>query len=579
MIKVKKLFNPVYFMKNKYWWLMGLIFGLIFCSRLVFLAADLPSTHVEIEEKPGGYNARNMIFFQQWPLYHNWFQPMVYVPVQNFLTYWTFRCLGVGLYQFRLPTALAACLGLIFFFLVLLKQTNRTLALLGLLVYAFNFEMTVWNRSALSENLYLFLMPLAVYWLSRENVKNRDIFILVFLAALNIVVKLDGYSFYLAMVLFLGFWSLKTKAGVKNIQAIVLGSLAGLLVLLALFAFSGSFKYFSPMYRFYFDLFAKQASLFQGWASTGQELVTLLLKIDPYLLLAFSAALPALIINQRRFNKTDWLLVGFLFLAVITRLQIPAYLIYWKRTIFLFFPLIYLVFRVLFFLETDADPARKTSKPISILAVASLLANLFLYLGYFDKPIPSLYAFNGLSESFHYSRGVFSYLFFITLGIFCLNFLLIFAERRCLKNILMSLILFFIFTSFLTNGLKVARIYLPENVRYSYQDNQKFSALIPENTMIVGHEQALRAFAYLSRHQFYYNHDGGPNPIAYREVLEREDLRYFILNIEEFWREHWGIPNQIRLELIRQAYPDLKLLGVMFASKVPLAIYDKYGQP
>lgn len=566
-------------MKNRYYCLVLLVFGLILWSRLAFLAADLPSTHVEIEEKPGGYNARNMIFFQQWPLYSNWFQPMVYVPVQNFLTYWTFRFLDVGLRQFRLPTAIAAFLGLIFFFLMLLKQTNRTFALLGLLVYAFNFEMTVWNRSALSENLYLFFMPLAVYWLSRENFKNRDLFILVFLAAFNIVVKLDGYSFYLAMVLFLCLWSLKAKAGFKNIKAIILGSLAGLLVLLALFAFSDSFKYFSPMYRFYFNLFAKPASLFPGMLLTFQELIVLLLKIDPYLLLAFSAALPALIINQRRFNKTDWLMVGFLFLAVITRLQIPAYLIYWKRTIFLFFPLVYLVFRALFFLETDADAVRRLPKPVLILAVVSLLAHLFLFLGYFDKSIFSLYSFSGLSEAFHYSRGSFSYLFLITLGIFCLNFLLVFEEKLCFKKTLMSLILFFIFTSFLTNGLKVARIYLADNIRYSYQDNKEFAELIPEDTMIIGHEQALRAFAYLSRHQFYYNHDGGPNPISYREVLEREDLRYFILNIEEFWREHLWIPNKIRLELIQEAYPNLKLLGVMFASKIPLAIYDKYGQP
>lgn len=530
-------------MKNRYWWLVLLVFGLILWSRLAFLAADLPSTHVEIEEKPG-----------------------------------TFRFLGVGLSQFRLPTVVAGFLGLIFFFLVLLKQTNRVFALLGLLVYAFNFEMIVWNRSALSENLYLFFMPFSVFLLSRKDLKNKNIFILVFFAILNVVVKLDGYSFYLAMILFLFFWSLKTGALAKNIKAIVLGSLAGLVVLLALFVFSDSFRYFSPMYGFYFNLFAKQASLFQGMGLTFQELIVILLKIDPYLLLAFSAALPALIINHRRFNKTDWLMVGFLFLAVMTRLQIPAYLIYWKRTIFLFFPLVYLVLRALFFLGTDSSPAKRTSKPILILAVISLLAQLFLYLGYFNKSISSFYSFSGFSESFHYSRGSFSYLFLITLGIFCLNFLLIFEEKLCFKKTLMSLILFFILISLTTNCLKAARIYLAENIRYSYQDNKEFAKLIPENEMIIGHEQALRAFAYLTKHQVYFNHDGGPNPIPYREILEREDLRYFILNIEEFWRGHWGIPNKIRLELIQEAYPDLKLLGVMFASKVPLAIYDKYGQ-
>jgi len=120
-------------------------------------------------------------------------------------------------------------------------------------------------------------------------------------------------------------------------------------------------------------------------------------------------------------------------------------------------------------------------------------------------------------------------------------------------------------------------MFIPENIKYSYQENQKYTKLVPEGEMVVSDEQGFRAFAYLSKNDFYFNHDGGPNPVPYREVFERQDLRYFILNVEEFWREHWGLTNKVRLELIKETYPDLKMIGVFFASKVPLAIYDKYG--
>jgi len=175
-------------------------------------------------------------------------------------------------------------------------------------------------------------------------------------------------------------------------------------------------------------------------------------------------------------------------------------------------------------------------------------------------------------------EGSFVYLFFIIItAIGCLNGMLLFGQGRRLKKILTSLILFLVLLSLMINGLYITKMFLPENIKYSYQENQKYTKLIPEEEMIVSDEQGFRAFAYLSKNDFYFNHDGGPNPMCYREVLERKDLRYFILDINAFERKYWGIPNKVRLELIKEAYPNLKLLGVMYASKIPLAIYDKYG--
>lgn len=569
-------------LKGKYWLLVLLIFGFILFSRLSFLGADLPSTHVEIEEKPGGYNAREMIFFRRWPLYSNWYQPIVYVPIQNMLSYLSFRFLGVGLAQFRLPMVLAGIFGLVFFLLILLKQTNRPLALLGLLLYAFNFEITVWNRSAISENLYLLFMPLSVYFLTRKDLRNRDIFAVVFFAALGVVAKLDGYSFYLAMILFLFFRSFATGSFSKTTKATILGSVVALAILFSLFALTNAFNYLMPMYRFYFNLYVRQESLLKGMISAFQNLIFVLLMIDPYALLAILASLPVLIINHKRLNRTDWFMIVFLLVSFITRLLIPAYQVSWKRVIFLFFPFFYVIFRALFLLWDRNKPAfnhLKIHKGILLgLLQVSISCLLFLYLCYFNKSIPRLYSFGVLSESFHFTNSSFIYLFFLILGICTFNFMLFFSEESGLRNILMCLILFLVLLSLITNSLNVVKIYLPKNIKYSYQENQMYAQMIPKEEMVVCHEQAVKAFVYLNSQNFYFNHDGWTYLDPYREILERKDLRYFILNVEEFGQgTAWGVPNKVRLELVKKAYPDLKLLGVFFASKVPLAIYDKYG--
>jgi len=427
-------------------------------------------------------------------------------------------------------------------------------------------------------------MPLSLYFISKENLKAENIFFGVFFAALNIVAKLDGYTFYLTMILFLFIWSLKTGSFAKKMKMIILGSVTAGVILLVLFAFFGAFKYVLPMYRFYFDTIVGQSSLLKEIIPTFQKFILILLSIDPYTILVFLLSLPVLIINRKNLNKTDWFMIIFLSATVITRLQIPTAYMYWKRVIFLFFPLYYVISRALFFLwKQEENSSKRLTSPkefllgLIISSFYSLLL-IFFYVNYLGKSIPRPYNFGGFTESFHYSKNSFIYLFFIVLAaIVCLNWILLFGQSRRLKKVLASLILCLVLVSLATNCLYIAKMFLPENIKYSYQENQKYTKLVSENEMIVSDEQGFRAFAYLSKNDFYFNHDGGPNPLPFREVFERKDLRYFILNVEEFWREHWGFPNKVRLELIKETYPDLKLMGVFFASKVPLAIYDKYG--
>lgn len=572
--------------RNKYWLLVGVVFSLILVTRLAFLGADLPSTHVEIEEKFGGYNARNMVFLGHWPLYSNWFQPMVWAPVQNFLSYLFFSFFGVGIVQFRLPMALASFFGLIFFFLILLKQTNRPLALFGLVLYAFSFEITVWNGSGLCENLYLLFMPLATYFLTTELPTSKKIFFFIFFAGLSVVAKLDGYSFFLAAAVFLFFWALKTYSFFKDTKSIVFGSLSALVILLALFVFSDTFKYLFSTYRFYFEIMVKQSSFLKGAIPSLSGFILLFLKIDPFIFLAFLLSLPVFIINRHRLNKTDWFMVTFLFFSLVTRLQIPANLIYWKRAIFLFFPFYYVVSKSLFLLwgqdEIASNKKDRNDKNVFSFIVASSfysLAVIFLYLRFFSKSISRIYGFGEFQESYHYSKGPFFYLLFIVvLGIVGFNWAFFSDQsKRAIKTLTIS-ILFFVLLSLSINIVNVGKMFIPGNIRYSYKENIKYTKMIPEEEMIISDEQGFRAFAYLSKHDFYFNHDGGPNPVPYREVFERKDLRYVILNVEEFYRERWGLSNKFRLQFIKQVYPNLKLIDVFFASRVPLAIYDKYGK-
>lgn len=555
-------------LQNKYFILVIFAFLVIFLSRFLFLGADLAS-NIEIEGSPGGFNARNKVLQGHWPLYMNWYQPMVYVPVQNFVTFLSFRFLGVGITQLRFPCALASFVGLIFFYLILLKQTNRFLALLGLLLYAFNFYITNWSRSSLAENFYLLFMPVAIYFIIKDRLSGKDVFALVFFAGMNVVAKIDSYPFFLATITFLFFRSFKTNNFTNIIKPVIFGSFASLAVLLFLFSFSNSFKYVIPMYSFYRDLLVSTTPLISRLIPSFRELVIVLLRFDPYFLIAFLSSFPILIMGYRRFNRTDWFMVIFFFITLMTRLVIPPAYVSWKRIMYLVFPMVYFIFRSVYFLWQRKDNSKNNfisvNPTVIVLSMFSTLIPITIFLLFTSRFKEFL-----LSEAYFYPG-----LIILAIGIF--NFIFIFRNGKSISTIIFGLIGFFVVISLVINSLKVAASFFSENIEYSYRDNEKFAQMIPEDEIIVGHEQAFRAFVYLSKHTFLYNHDGGPNPEVYREIIERKDLRYFILNINDFEGGLWGIPNTIKMQLIKDVYPNVKLMGVMSAMKINLAIYDKYG--
>ncbi|MCL5090685.1 MAG: glycosyltransferase family 39 protein [Patescibacteria group bacterium] len=585
----KRLISQVLSMKKKflrkiikkYWLLTGAVFLLIFLSRFAFLGADLLSPTLEVEEKFGGYSARNMIFLERSSAYFNWLQSMVYLPLQNFFSYLSFLFFGVGLSQFRLPMVIGGFLGTVFFYLIFLKQTNPFWAIVAIVFYAFNLAVTLWQRSALTENLYFFLMPLSVYFIIKDDLKSKDIFAFVFFAALNFLVKIDSYPFYLAAIIFLLFWPLKTISLARKVKIFLLASLSVLVIGIILFMFFDAFKFISS-YQIYLDVLVKRPLSFAGVMATAKTFISIFLGFDPFIFLAFSTCLPILLIQRRILNKVDIFFLIFSFLNIITRLQVPADAFSWKRILPLFFASFYIIFRALYFLGKNDWLPKKTKPPKDLwfdLSIVTFFGTLILpiYFIFFQRSIFPLFTPKEYPLSFNYSPGLFIYfLFLITVMVISLGGL-VFIQNQKFKLALRVCLTFLVLVSGITNFFSVFRLYLPDNIRYSYRENKKYSALIPENETIIAHEQAFRAWAYLSKHDFYFNHDGGPNPIPYREALERKDIRYFIINADDFWDERWGITNKTRLAVLKEVYPNLKPIGVFFASNVWLTIYDKYS--
>jgi hypothetical protein len=569
------------FLKSKKIMITLAFLGLVFLSRFLFMGADLPSASLEIEEKAGGYNARNAILLGRWSLYQNWYQPMVYMPLQNFLSYISFSFFGVGLPQLRFPVVLLGFVGLVIYYIILVKQTNWVFALLGLAFYGFNFTITLWNRSALSENLSLFLMPLAIYCLT-GSLGRKGIFVFIFLSVLNLSVKADGFPFVLAALSFVLLYSLKTKSFCRSVKASVVGMLAAGLAFAALIVFLNAHNHFFPFYRLYFGFFTREPSFFGGILSSLEKLVSVLLSIDPFLFLGFLISLPFIILERRKLNRIDGFMASFLLLSFLTRVKIQADVFSWKRVIYLLFPMVYFIIRSIYLLFEENKSDIKTGfcrrsfwEIIAVGFYSPLL--LFFFFVNFHKPINFLFEINSFGEVYQYTLPAFILLSFIVFLTAIAPFgLAVFNGSQKLRRAASFLILFFVWSSLIPNTLRTVKLFIPDNLRYSYAINRDYASLIPEGEIVVAHEQAMRALAYLSRHDFYFNHDGSHNPVPYREIFERQDLRYFILNAEEFWRERWGMSNKARLQAIFEAYPKIRHIGVFPASKVMLAIYDKY---
>jgi 4-amino-4-deoxy-L-arabinose transferase-like glycosyltransferase len=553
------------------------VFLVIALSRLFFPDADLTSTALEIEEKPGGFNARNKVLFGVWPIYSNWMQPMVYVPLANMISYISFSLFGVGLVQFRLPFILFGILGLAIFYLIVYRKTNQFIAITFLLLYATDFNVFFWNRSALPENIFLFLMPLSVYFFSKAPKYSWAIFLCTFFGSLNLLVKVDSYPFVGALLIFFLIWSVHERNVLRTGISVFFGLLATLLVALMLFYVTDSFNFIVPMYSVYFNMFSSSGSLITKMAASFPTLLNLFKQMNPYICLVSLMAVPILVKYHKRMDRVDYLLILVLILTIISRLLIPPTLIYWKRVMFMYMPILYLCARAMFFLYqevtlTDVTKAIRSKRAmfigISIIPASCCLTTILVLSYLFREQIGAVLPVN------HTTNNFFNVMFLVMAGLSISIFL---SNSRSIKYVWLVLVAGLISSSVIADVNIIRERLAPSNIKYGYEENRRYTTLIPENELVVADEQGFRAFAYLTKHQFFYNHDGGPNPINYREVLERDDVRYFIFDINAYGRTYWGIPNKVRLILIKDKYPKLKLLDVMSSSGIPMAIYDKYG--
>lgn len=217
----------------------------------MFLSADIPSWSVEIEEKASGYSARSKVLFDTWDSGGGWYQPSIFMPLSNILVYLSFSIFGVGLTQLRIPFAFVSVLSLVIFYLIFKEELNRKYALLGVLIISFVYPLFLVNRSALNENLFVFLIALLIFLYQRSMRSEKIAYYMLtgFVAFLNGLVKIYGFVFVLTPIISIFFPSAPIKKKIKFIIFYFLGASLG-----AIFGITLIFSTNSPreLFDFYF---------------------------------------------------------------------------------------------------------------------------------------------------------------------------------------------------------------------------------------------------------------------------------------------------------------------------------------
>ena len=149
--------------------LLIFLFLLILGTRLIFLSADAPTHGLDVEEKPAGYNARNLILFGDRDSGGGRYQPLAFFPLSHLLSYLSFSLLGVGLFPLRLPSALIGVFSCYLLYIIFKREYGGFLALLGTGLYSFNFFILFINRSALPENLFFLFTFLLILFLQKAE--------------------------------------------------------------------------------------------------------------------------------------------------------------------------------------------------------------------------------------------------------------------------------------------------------------------------------------------------------------------------------------------------------------------------
>jgi len=249
--------------------LLLLLFAVLFGMRFIHLGADPPDdwtqTSLGYMSDPGGYahNSRNRVLFGRWEV-DNWNRMYASI-IPHIPNYIIFALFGPGVAQMNAVPALFSCLLLVFFFLILQRTYDRTLALIGTALLGFNTIFTVFSQVAVRAMPMMFFVVLALYFLTRRDYPEKiDLFLAGAMCFLAFMSK--GTLLHVLPAVFLGtvvFVFFQYSARIRSALS------SGLFFLLGLLAVTGS--WFVLIYLPHIEDFQDFAASNLFWLTHGYQ--------------------------------------------------------------------------------------------------------------------------------------------------------------------------------------------------------------------------------------------------------------------------------------------------------------------
>ena len=153
--------------KNLHIFFLISVFIAIVSVRFIHLAADPPSdlsTSMGYIGDPGGYafNARNKIVLGRWEI--DMWNLRFISPLPHYITYSLFAILGPGVATMNLVPVLFSCLILMVTFVLLRKNLNFSLSLMGTILLGINYQFLMFSRIAVRVMCGLPVCRASRYW-------------------------------------------------------------------------------------------------------------------------------------------------------------------------------------------------------------------------------------------------------------------------------------------------------------------------------------------------------------------------------------------------------------------------------
>ncbi|MFH1905647.1 MAG: glycosyltransferase family 39 protein [bacterium] len=564
---------------DKFSWLVLVFFVLLLLSRVLFLTSDSFRSGFDVEEKCVGYNARNKVLFDNWESGGD-YQPMAFNPLSNLISYLSFSSLGVGLFSLRIPYALLSILGFVLYYLVLKKEFNRYFSFLGTMFLSSITYIAAMNRTAICENLFLFLTIATLFFYQKGLKYYKYFFGVGLFSFLTLVAKLNGAIFTLATFAAVSFFIFRKKGERKKIfppffAGIALGLLIWVVSLLPFHqvGYFPTLKWLILANTQLIDIYQSDVSVqvlnsFRAVINSIQSNFRLTPMVIngtlPYTTLLGLTSIWVIFYYCKRISELDkfsilWLIVGILFINLFCLNE--------KRLVLIIPAMVYLIVKTFTLLWNN----RNNKGFIHPQAVAVLFIGFLLifssWLWRFSQhnihntifPLPgrntilflSLFIGICLALLFNRIRNPMKYCYLRKLAVRLYSFS-------------------FLFAIVISNYHNIDNFFLSRQ-NMSFQASRDLGRIL-EPTTIVGTELAYRFLGFENCHKFIFKHDGGKHNINkdIAHILERDDIRYFCLNMDR--NKRLDDPN---IKKMLSYYPKAKLLKIYKCGRFSFALFDK----